>query len=506
MVSKKHIIFKVIAVTLIMAMLWQEVSFAQDEIRSRLLGGQAYLTSGRFCLAVPSGFTPPCVIKQLEGDEWVLSGADIHQMSPKMFLLYLLAEAINKEVPKKQIIKFIEESIVGIYGKGSIAQFDWRNLEISEKSEITLPVLYPDDDTKNWKFYKATPDPDKHIMKLQYEEGKYVCVEAEGETGVLRDDGGKDAGREEADARSTAEPSPDSAPEHDESEAVSRAEVDRFLKAIEDKGSSRRVFIPVLGLITIATLTTAVVGLFVFRIPWQSLFFVLPTKTQSSDFAMLSAMVVVLIGCGLLGVILGTVIAYGIKLILKTTKIQRILDIIMLLPGWPIPWYPENILDHEPGQIKLLTLPERDTCLEFAPGFLYHTRDDLDESIFRNEITEPIYLKRGPHQFAVDKFNATARSPAIFVIKTDLFNRLLNQNKAVLQIDDVGGGIDPDPEISVPIALDEVEEIWIDMDTNERYENIITNPDTEIEKVLKPRLEELYRTGKLKVISKLRHT
>ncbi|MFH1593157.1 MAG: hypothetical protein ABID09_00495 [Candidatus Omnitrophota bacterium] len=170
-----------------------------------------------------------------------------------------------------------------------------------------------------------------------------------------------------------------------------------------------------------------------------------------------------------------------------------------------VPFDPENALDSSPQQEKVVS---SDTQLEFASGLLYHGRDGLDEAILCNNISGKIPLTRVAHQWATSDFSNKYQSPAIFVISTMVFNKFRDEGKATLKI--VGershGFVDPYPEITTPLSLESVEEIWIDMDTYERYKGIVQKPSTELEKSLKPKIEHLFRIGKLKVIPYLRHT
>ena len=170
-----------------------------------------------------------------------------------------------------------------------------------------------------------------------------------------------------------------------------------------------------------------------------------------------------------------------------------------------VPFDPENDLDFIPQQMDLV---RNGKPLEFSPGLLYHGRDKLDDAVLNNNILGKISLSRVAHQWAVVNFNDKSQSPAIFVISTVVFNKFIDEGKAISGMDGGRkmGFLDPYPEITAPFSLDNVEEIWIDMDTYERYKSIIQNPTTELEKILKPKIEHLFIAGKFKVIPYLRHT
>ncbi|NQT22220.1 MAG: hypothetical protein HQ579_02160 [Candidatus Omnitrophica bacterium] len=163
MVSKKHIIFKVIAVTLIIAMLWQGVSFASDEMRS--------------CLAVPNKFTPICSIEYVNGHPKVdLESSDLEflRTSPPIFMLYMIASVLTEDNPGDiDTENLIYETIVKPYGEEVLEGFDWRKLTYN-KDDDTF-TLFISGEGKNWIFSKEEPTQE-HILRLEYAKDKYVSV------------------------------------------------------------------------------------------------------------------------------------------------------------------------------------------------------------------------------------------------------------------------------------------------------------------------------------------
>ncbi len=140
--------------------------------------------------------------------------------------------------------------------------------------------------------------------------------------------------------------------------------------------------------------------------------------------------------------------------------------------------------------------------LQFSEGgLIYHERDGLDEAILNGYLTGDIKLTRLAHAWATSSFNKESSSPAIFVVKSGIFNRLLQEGRAALIVK----GMDPYPTINSPFSIENVEEIWISEDTYDRYRAIVDMPKTDIEKRLKQRLQALLESGKLKVILNLRH-
>ncbi|MGB2706181.1 MAG: HAD-IA family hydrolase [Candidatus Omnitrophota bacterium] len=168
------------------------------------------------------------------------------------------------------------------------------------------------------------------------------------------------------------------------------------------------------------------------------------------------------------------------------------------------PFEPESILDGTSEQVGVV---KSGKTLEFTEGVIYHGRDGLDRVIRDNNIPGDIKLGRNAYYEAVYPFNNTSDSPAIFVFSAEFFNKLVRDKKANLRIlPPAGPGFtDPYPTITSPVPLNDVIEIWISEDTYERYQKIISRPSPGIEESLKPKLLELFDSGKLKVVPGLKH-
>jgi len=170
-----------------------------------------------------------------------------------------------------------------------------------------------------------------------------------------------------------------------------------------------------------------------------------------------------------------------------------------------VPFEPETILDMMSEQQQLI---KSGKPLEFGPGLLYHGGDGLDEAILNNHIPGGFLSTRVGHEHGIGCFEEKSQSPAIFVFRTRVFNELLYKGQATMGIrtDRSKGVVDPYPDIRAPLSLNDVEEIWIDEDTEQRYSQIIQNPTTDIERTLRPKLISLFKSGKIKVIKDLKHT
>jgi len=161
---------------------------------------------------------------------------------------------------------------------------------------------------------------------------------------------------------------------------------------------------------------------------------------------------------------------------------------------------PESTLDAKDEQKQLVASGEP---LEFGPGLLYHGRNGLDEAVISGELAGEIKLTRAGHRFATGYFaKRRSASPAVFVFKAEVFNRLARGKKADLKMI----GKDPYPRIRVPVLLDDISEIWIDEVTSERYAKVMLDPRSDADFKLKAGLEKLYAAGKIKAIPGLRHT
>ncbi|NQT22446.1 MAG: protein kinase, partial [Candidatus Omnitrophica bacterium] len=175
--NKRHIIFKIICLTLTIALLWNEVSFASDEMR-------ACQTGRRSALAVPSAFKPPCVIIPTDKGFAVdleKSDTTLLQSAPPLFLLYLIAAALGVGLDGAKTKKLIYEIIIKPFGPELLSGFDWNALKEEEEdgeSVFILPRLGLGEG-KKWIFSKKKTKGMKHEWELQYEKDKYVYVREE---------------------------------------------------------------------------------------------------------------------------------------------------------------------------------------------------------------------------------------------------------------------------------------------------------------------------------------
>jgi len=164
----------------------------------------------------------------------------------------------------------------------------------------------------------------------------------------------------------------------------------------------------------------------------------------------------------------------------------------------------ENYYDSSGVQIKVL---HRGRSLKFSPGYLCHGRDGLDEVILKGRLEGRIRLCRVGHQYATDDFySPESENQAIFIIKTELFEKLRQKRKADLML--FGGVIsmaDPYPTIYIPVELDDIAEIWVSEETYIRYQRILTSQDlSEKELAMKPVLERLMSEDKIREIPGLK--
>lgn len=172
-----------------------------------------------------------------------------------------------------------------------------------------------------------------------------------------------------------------------------------------------------------------------------------------------------------------------------------------------IPYCPESHLDRAKDQHQLFLSGKP---IEFTDGgLLYDGRDGLDEAIMRGYVpSREIRLTRSPHVWAAGEFISSSKSPAIYVISSSRFNKFLHDGQATLSIkhDKTNQFFQPFPTIFASLMPDDILEIWTDEETYRRYERIIKSPSTTDEEALKPKLEELLKSGKLLMIPGLFHS
>ena len=158
--NKRHILFKSICIALVIALLWNDVSFAADEMLRLAPNG-----AKRSALAIPNRFTPPCTIIR-EGDyiRAIDTSGDFHMLErvPELFMLYLVAQALPEGLTKHQAISLIEQTIPNA---DSIPDFKWRELENGQGETKEFVLLYKD---KKWVFSEKEPNSrEECITKLE---------------------------------------------------------------------------------------------------------------------------------------------------------------------------------------------------------------------------------------------------------------------------------------------------------------------------------------------------
>lgn len=93
--------------------------------------------------------------------------------------------------------------------------------------------------------------------------------------------------------------------------------------------------------------------------------------------------------------------------------------------------YTETFFDNHFLQVSVVNrCLESETLLEFDEGLIYHGRRDLDEAILKNQVKGESFFTRIAHEWAIGFFNEASKSPAIFVMDTKVFNRLVEEGKA----------------------------------------------------------------------------
>lgn len=164
------------------------------------------------------------------------------------------------------------------------------------------------------------------------------------------------------------------------------------------------------------------------------------------------------------------------RIILTTAGIAlRMEEFTHVLPFY----YIGNHFSGHPLQQKIVETIEKnkmDNNLEFEQGcLLYHGRANLDYVLLNNAIDGEILCTQYPHLLAIGPFISNMENPAIFMVKTDVFNQLVAEDKAELQIVPAGGmTVDAFPIIKNGLSLENIEEIWVTSDDYVRYVRIAT--------------------------------
>ncbi|MSR76988.1 MAG: NAD-dependent epimerase/dehydratase family protein [Candidatus Omnitrophica bacterium] len=157
----------------------------------------------------------------------------------------------------------------------------------------------------------------------------------------------------------------------------------------------------------------------------------------------------------------------------------------------------EALLNRTPNQKDLFQSGEP---YEFDSGSVYHLVYDLDEILKNREVPAPVNVTRGPHQWGIFVFEKNVRNPGILRIDTEVFNRFLHRNKAV--VNRKSGEM----ALYENLQLSEVLEIWVSEDTFDRYLKIL-DPEhgAAADPVFKEQLSNLWNQKKIHVIPGLHH-
>ena len=139
---------------------------------------------------------------------------------------------------------------------------------------------------------------------------------------------------------------------------------------------------------------------------------------------------------------------------------------------------PEIYLDAAPPQAALLA---EKRPLQLGPGNLYHGISSLYPVIRSSRRPARMDLTRNPQAYALlDAFWRDKRKdPAILVIRTETFNRYLQEGTATLEITD-----EPDQgrgdswfSIAAPGPFADLDEIWVSQDTLRKYQALLRRPN-----------------------------
>jgi len=106
--------------------------------------------------------------------------------------------------------------------------------------------------------------------------------------------------------------------------------------------------------------------------------------------------------------------------------------------------------------------------LEFGPGYIYCSVEDLRETLRTGKIKAGTSFTRKPNDCANLDFRKGCENPAIIAIRTETFNRLQKEGKASIKIWEISWGVTQ--EIEVPLNLNDGAEIWVSEDTYEDLE------------------------------------
>lgn len=149
-----------------------------------------------------------------------------------------------------------------------------------------------------------------------------------------------------------------------------------------------------------------------------------------------------------------------------------------------LPYDLDGLLNHTPSQEEVIRSLEP---LQYAAGSLYHG-GELDGLLHSGRLEGEIPLSRLGYEYATGVFRRRDVSdPAMYVIRTDLFNRSLQQGRATLEFNQDSrrfGSAVVNPTIR-DVEAQEIHEVWLREDSYQRHRTL---------------LETLFRPDQIKVI------
>lgn len=157
--DKRSAIFRYISITLIIALLWNQVSFAADEMRS--------------CLAVPNSFNPPVtIVLDADGtpslDTETLT-SDLFERAPAVFFRYLICAALVKGLDTGKTRTLIQQTM----GDALFSMpYEFNGLIVRDPhGECILPGLAGEEDLI---FSLNEPDASTHPRRLSFKDGENI--------------------------------------------------------------------------------------------------------------------------------------------------------------------------------------------------------------------------------------------------------------------------------------------------------------------------------------------
>jgi len=161
---KTHIFLKTVCLILVIAVPFNQVSFAMDEVRS--------------CLAVPNFFNPPCRIvtdpvTQKPHIDFASSRTDLPAV---LFLWYTIAAALDKGLTKEELKNLISEVIENRFNDGELDSFDWGSIEFEDNSFI---LHLSGSSSIKYRFFisdSKTFQTETRLTRLQIGQNKFVTI------------------------------------------------------------------------------------------------------------------------------------------------------------------------------------------------------------------------------------------------------------------------------------------------------------------------------------------